>query len=251
MTPLWFFHGFLGLPSMWREVHRALGEPVAESTILPGHGPEPWFPPPPADFSRAVDAIASSFPFSDPAIVVGYSMGARIALALALRHPYLVKSAVLVGVDPGIEDDAVRAERCAWEDEWAARATSLDANAFADAWQALPIFASQTDLSAEKRGALRKQRTSHTPRGIAWAMHALGTGRMPSMWTELASSRIPLALVTGSLDAKFTEKSRAICDRAKHARHLVADGAGHNVALEAPDVVARAIEELRKGTPES
>ena len=248
MTPVWFFHGFLGLPSMWRDVHRALGEPVAESTILPGHGPEPWFPPPPGGFFAAVDAIASSFPFSNPAIVVGYSMGARLALALALRHPHVVKSAVLVGVDPGIEDESERAARCAWEDEWATRASSLDAAAFADAWAALPIFESQTDLPEEKKTALRKQRTSHTPRGIAWAMRSLGTGRMPSLWNDLAASRTRVTLVTGSCDAKFTEKSRAICDRAKNARHVVADRAGHNVVLEAPEIVARAIEEIRKGS---
>lgn len=248
MTPLWFFHGFLGLPSMWRDVHRALGEPVAESTILPGHGPEPWFPPPPQDFASAVDAIASSLPFSDAAIVVGYSMGARIALALTLGHPHLVKGAVLVGVDPGIERDAEREDRRRWEDEWASRALSLDAGAFADAWAELPIFESQRDLPVDVKARLRTQRSSHTPRGVAWAMRALGTGRMPSLWSEMALGRAPLTIITGARDVKFTEKSRAICDRSKSARHIIAEGSGHNVVLEAPEVVARAIEEIRKGS---
>ena len=241
--PVHFFHGFLGVPSMWREIRDLLGAPTADAVVLPGHGPDPWYPPDPADFTTTVDVLAAMFPFQAPAVLVGYSMGARLALAFALRHPQLVKSAVLVGVDPGLEDAKARADRTQWEEDWAKRAETTDVASFATAWESQPIFASQKALPEEKQALVRKQRTSHTPNGVAWAMRRLGTGSMPPLWSDLDTTRVPTTIVSGALDPKFTDISRAICDRSILAKRVVVDGVGHNVALEAPAVLAQLVRE--------
>ena len=46
-----------------------------------------------------------------PADVVGYSMGARLALVLALRHPDAIRGLLLESPSPGIADDRERAQR--------------------------------------------------------------------------------------------------------------------------------------------
>lgn len=240
-----FLHGFLGAPSMWHSVESSLRQPIAASLVLPGHGASPWFPPAPQDFDASVDALAQSFPLSTKPILVGYSMGARIALALTLRHPEKVHGAILIGVDAGIEDEAMRAERITWDDAWAARANSESLEDFVSAWENLPIFDSQKSLSEEARAALRKQRTSHTSAGITWAMRSLGLGRMPSLWDQLAHNEVPLTLMSGALDHKFTDKSRAIVARTKNARAVRIENVGHNVALEAPGAVANEVERMK------
>ena len=206
---------------MWSGVENHLPATIANHLFLPGHGADPWLPPEPANFFAIVDAIAKSLP-TRTSMVVGYSMGARVALALALRHPEKIATALLIGVDAGIEDEAMRAERLAWDDAWADRAKNESAEAFATAWENLPIFETQKKLSEDAREALHRERTSHTSSGIAWAMRALGLGRMPSLWPLLANNDVPLTLMSGALDRKFTEKSRAIVARAKNARAAVA-----------------------------
>jgi len=243
--PIVFLHGFLGAPSMWKAVEARLRTPIANCLILPGHGGTPWFPPTPANFLSSVDAIAQSLPSSQPSTLVGYSMGARVALALALRHPEQIHSAILIGADAGIEDEAMRAERIAWDSSWAERAKNDSAEAFATAWESLPLFDSQKNISAEAQADLRAQRTSHTSAGIAWAMRTLGLGRMPSLWSLLEKNDVPLTLMSGALDRKFTEKSRAIVMRAKNARAVVVENVGHNVALEAPQAVANEVDRTR------
>ncbi len=248
MTSLVFIHGFLGAPSMWHAVTSELASPIATSLYLPGHGANPSFPREAADFISNVDAIATSLPLSTRAVLIGYSMGARIALGLALRHPEQVASAILIGVDAGIEDEAMRAERIAWDEAWAERAERESVESFATAWERLPLFDSQQNLSPGARADLRKQRTSHTPAGIAWAMRTLGLGRMPSLWPLLEKNEVPLILMSGALDRKFTEKSGAIMTRSKNARAVVVDDAGHNVALEAPHAVAQEIQAVERMT---
>jgi 2-succinyl-6-hydroxy-2,4-cyclohexadiene-1-carboxylate synthase len=243
--PVVFLHGFLGGPSMWSAALASLRAPITNRLVLPGHGSSPWFPPAPADFFSSVDAIAQSLASSTKVTLVGYSMGARVALAFALRHPQKIHSAILIGVDAGIEGDAMRAERKAWDDAWSERAKNESIEAFATAWENLPLFDSQKALAEEARGDLRKQRTSHTPAGIAWAMRTLGLGRMPSMWDLLAKNEAPLTLMSGALDRKFTDKSRSIVTRAKNARAVVVENVGHNVALEAPEAVAKEVERTR------
>ena len=111
MTPLVFLHGFLGAPSMWQDVI-AMTEhdgPV-ESLLLPGHGLEPWLSAG-ETFEEVVDAVVRRIPFDEPALFVAYSMGARLALGIAARHPGRVAGLVLVGVDPGLTTDGERRAR--------------------------------------------------------------------------------------------------------------------------------------------
>ena len=141
---LLLLHGFLGTPSTWDRVVPGTGAP-----LLPGHGPDPDMSP--ASFEAAVDAIAASL-LPGPVIVAGYSMGARLALGLAVRHPGLVRAAVLASVNPGLGGDE-RAARIAWDDAQAATLIEHGLPAFVDGWERLPLFATQRRLSEDRRDA--------------------------------------------------------------------------------------------------
>jgi 2-succinyl-6-hydroxy-2,4-cyclohexadiene-1-carboxylate synthase len=149
-----------------------------------------------------------------------------------------VTAAVLIGVDPGIADPDDRAARVALDAERAAALHERGLAAFVDDWQALPLFATQAELPAELRARVRAERLAHDRDGIAWSLRVLGLGRMPNLWPALASCAVPLRAITGSRDEKFTAIARRLETTAPRAHHRAALGAGHNVALEAPDVVA-------------
>jgi 2-succinyl-6-hydroxy-2,4-cyclohexadiene-1-carboxylate synthase len=228
-------HGFLGRPSMWKELIEALPEEAnIASATLPGHGPTPWFPAE-NSFEGAVRQMTKAIPFEAPVHLVGYSLGARVSLALALLSPERVASATLIGVDPGLEGEA-RVARLAWDEAHAKRVEEIGVDAFAEEWARLPIFATQERLPKEKRAAQQQERREHTTEGIAWAMRHLGLGAMPSWRASLSQHKTPIHFITGSLDTKFTEIAKSM---SLLATHTIIEGVGHNVVLEAPDRLAK------------
>lgn len=228
-----FLHGFLGSPAMWDGVLPALNRP-SRTDVLPGHGASPRCPA--QHFDAVVADLAASLP-ADGCELVGYSMGARLALAMALHAPDRVHALTLIGVDPGFssEEQDERQRRVAWEDELAARLATQGLAAFVEHWEQLPIFATQRQLSTAARRTQRQQRMAQDPAGLAWALRTLGTGRMPSLWTRLSQLRMPVRLINGSRDEKFVRIGRRVQDCLPGLTHVVLPDIGHNVVLEAPE----------------
>jgi 2-succinyl-6-hydroxy-2,4-cyclohexadiene-1-carboxylate synthase len=237
-----FLHGMLGAPSSWAEVvEKLVGESSVDAAWLPGHGPEPWGTEL-TEFDAVVEAIEARI-LTSPAIVVGYSLGGRIALALAARrHPNLTH-VVAIGANPGLDEDDARRARIAWERTMRDRLRDGGLEALVDAWERLPIFATQARLEARQLEAQRRVRRGHTRAGIDWAFDALGTGAMPSLVERLAAGHAPLSLVVGAHDHAYLERSRALATRLPRVALAVVDGAGHNVALEAPRALAAIVGE--------
>ncbi|MBK8994820.1 MAG: alpha/beta fold hydrolase [Myxococcales bacterium] len=232
-APLWLLHGFLGAPESWERVRGSLRYPgPVRSPPLFGHGLPPREVPP--DFWDAVDALAAEI--LEPAFVVGYSLGGRLALGLACRHPERIRGVIAIGANPGLGTAAERAARLAWEDQLALRLETESLASFVDAWEKLPLFASQALLPAAVREAQRAVRLSHDPRALARALRALGTARMPELALERAEA--PILLLTGEHDEKLAAAARARPDVAE--RRIL--GAGHNPLLETPSLLARILD---------
>lgn len=230
-----WLHGFLGSPAQWSGVRGGL----EDAWWMPGHGPSPWVLPG-AGFDEVLDALA---PWTrGRRVLVGYSLGARLALSLALRHPGEVRAVVLVGGTPGIQDAAERARRAAADDALAASIARDGLERFVERWEALPLFATQREMAPELRAAQRAWRTGHEAGGIAWALSTLSTGRMPPRWGALATAPFTVHAVTGERDEKFTRIAEEMVRRSggRVVHHRVA-GVGHNVALEDPAAVARVV----------
>jgi 2-succinyl-6-hydroxy-2,4-cyclohexadiene-1-carboxylate synthase len=228
-----FVHGFLGRPSMWSQTIQSLPANSSVALVtLPGHGLEPWFPREDS-FEGAIAAIAEELP-KGPVHLVGYSMGARVSLALALLYPEKIARATLIGVDPGLTGEA-KTQRLAWDEEQAKQIETEGVTAFAERWATLPIFATQQKLSSEIQAKQQQERREHTTKGISWAMRTLGLGRMPSYKERLSQNRVPLHLITGALDQKFTMIAK---EMSQFATHTIIEEVGHNVVLETPQELA-------------
>jgi pimeloyl-ACP methyl ester carboxylesterase len=97
--------------------------------------------------AQSADDIASAI---QPGILVGYSMGARIALHVALQHPETVSQLVLISGTPGLTTQAERATRIQSDNELANRIEQIGTSAFIDEWLALPIFSGLTDQTNQR-----------------------------------------------------------------------------------------------------
>lgn len=215
----------------------------SESLLIPGHAGARWEPS--WDFDAAVRALEERV-VGDRNVIVGYSMGARLALSMLLAAPQRYAGAVLIGVDPGIDEPLARDERLAWERAMSERIEREGLDRFAEHWESLPVFATQATLPDEVRAELRARRSQHRADAMAWAMRALGTGAMPSRWSALAALSAPVVLLTGSLDEKFTRIARRMQQRNARFAHRVIEGRGHDLSIEAPEAVAQAVLDVRE-----
>lgn len=236
-----FLHGLLGGPAMWSDVIAELDLENTHVMTLPGHGLAPWHAGP--TFNDVVDAMADRLPGRGPHCIVGYSLGARISLALAARHPERIAKAILVGVHPGFSDEPSRVARMAFDDSLAERLELDGLPHFVDEWEKLPVFASQARLAPAIRERRRTERLAHDPFSLARVMRTLSLGRMPCH-ADLSVVGPDIHLVTGALDTKFTEVNRALVSTSRRATHQVVPNAGHDLALEAPQRLATHIASL-------
>lgn len=239
-------HGFTGSGAAWGSVLiDALASAVTPPVLLdlPGHGR--WAGrTDPAHFTLAsvFDLIeGAGAPASEGAgpqgrlDLVGYSMGGRLALAYAVNHPGRVRRLVLESASPGLETETARAERRASDQVLAAGLEAGGIGTFVDAWEALPLFATQASLAPAVRARVRAGRLANDPASLAAALRGLGTGALPSYWAALGALGIPVLLIAGAEDAKFVEIGRRMAERLPDARLVVVEGAGHAVHLERPD----------------
>jgi 2-succinyl-6-hydroxy-2,4-cyclohexadiene-1-carboxylate synthase len=248
-TPLLFFHGFLGRPSAWDRVLDTLGaDSPAGIATLPGHGPDPWKPA--ADtFESAVQALFTNQPFADARPwLIGYSMGARIALALLRAHPESFSGAILIGVHPGLRSESERQERIRADEARAGCLTINGLPAFVTEWEAQPLFVAQTGLPQDVLRSHRARRLDHTPDGVAWALRTIGLGQMPPLWPLPA--RRPVHLLTGEHDVKFRAVAHDMVQQDPTVIHRVISGAGHDVVLEQPAALADQIRRVLTGARE-
>jgi 2-succinyl-6-hydroxy-2,4-cyclohexadiene-1-carboxylate synthase len=240
-TSLVTLHGFTGSPASWRPVTDPVVDSFADIVHLPLLGHDPALPPGAvSSFDGEADRVASEVrrAAGGPVVLAGYSLGARVALVTALRHPGFVARLVLVGGHPGLRDPAERAERRAADGRWIRLLETDGIDAFVDRWQSLPLWTSQRTLPVERLDRQRAQRLGHDPAGLAASLAVHGLAEMPDCWPRLGELAMPVDLVVGARDEKFTGIAERMLDRLPHAAlHIVADS-GHNPLLEQPEALA-------------
>jgi 2-succinyl-6-hydroxy-2,4-cyclohexadiene-1-carboxylate synthase len=226
--PLVALHGFLGRPAMWESLGQEL---VVEPLSLPGHGPDPWYPE-----GNGFVASARALLRRCPArfCLLGYSQGARLALAMATLAPERIERMLLLGVHPGLESDKERVLRQKWDAEQRQKLRKMGLAGFVAGWESMPLFASQADLDPHVLERQRRQRLQHDVDGLMWSMVNLGLGCMPSWWPELPQLPMPVGFMAGELDSKFLGLARRAALHVPQGQVLEVPLAGHNPILERP-----------------
>lgn len=222
-------HGFTQTGRSWDRLAGALSVRREVSCVdLPGHG---------LSAGRQVGALTEAADLlgrtGGRAPYVGYSLGGRTCLQLALDRPELVERLVLVGTSAGIEDvDERRRRRLADE----ALADELEGagpeglEPFLDRWLAGPLFA---HLTAEQ--ADLPARRANTPAGLAASLRSCGAGAMAPLWDRLTTLSMPVLVVAGEHDERYARLAERLAGAiGKNATVALVPGAGHAVPFEAP-----------------
>ena len=246
--PLLLLHGFTGRGSGWGAHATAFARQFRVIVVdLPGHGrtrpsdPVRGVRPARVSVERTADDLATILARADatPAHVLGYSLGARIALRLAIVNPEGVRRLVLESPSAGI---AAPEERAARREADAALADRLERDGmetFVDAWERQPIFAAHAAMPAPRATRLRAtrlraERLSNTPAGLALSLRGAGQGSMEPLHDRLASVRIPTLVIAGALDPIGLARAEMVAADVPGARLEIVPGAGHMPHLESP-----------------
>ena len=167
------------------------------------------------------------------AILLGYSMGGRIALYTAFSGFF--RALILESASPGLEDPAEREQRRISDEALAASIERDGVQAFIERWEELPLFASQKTLPLESRETLRRQRLQNRATGLAQSLRGVGLGVQPSLYDRLPALHIPVLLIAGELDTKFTAIARHMAQALPQSQLRIIPGAGHTIHLERPE----------------
>ena len=235
-------HGFTQTGASWDPVlpHLVGSGVVAHAPDLPD-SPDLWM----AAAELSAWIVAHVGP--DPVAIVGYSMGGRIALHLALAHPERVDRLILIGATGGLDTGDERDRRRSAD---AALADTIEAggsggiDGFLDRWVAQPLFAGLPKTAADRAAR------SRDPALLAGWLRHLGTGTQEPLWDRLHTISVPVLCVAGAEDAKFVALARRLNQAIgpQAGVSLVAD-AGHACHLEQPGAFAALLRNFLQGDP--
>ena len=190
----------------------------------------------PAGLAECAGDVAALAP--ERFVLVGYSMGGRVALHLALAEPRRIQALVLIGATAGIADPVERESRAAEDEALAAEIEASSIEDFAERWQRQPLFKGQAPEVVERA---RTDRLRNRPQGLAAALRGLGQGACDPVWSRLGELRMPVLLIVGERDAKYRKLAERMAGAIAGAELLSVPATGHAVHLEAPAIVAQAI----------
>ena len=230
-----FLHGFMGSSADFQEVVDLLKDDFCCLLIdLPEHGKTgrqgEWR----ENYGMSDVAVAIIELLKKLAIercfLIGYSMGGRLALYLAIFFPHYFLKVVLESASPGLETQLAREERIKKDLLLAKRLETEDFALFIEQWYQKPLFASFVRHPKYQRAI--SQRLQNNPFKLAKSLHCLGLGVQPSLWKGLVKIEVSTLLVVGELDSKFVAINQRINSKSLQFKLKIVENTGHNVHLE-------------------
>ena len=240
-VPVTLLHGFTQSGRSWREVIAHM--PEGWRWIVPdlrGHGEtqiwkggECTMDACAADILKLWDALGV-----EKSHLVGYSMGGRLALHIAARHPERLLSLLTIGAHAGLDADA-RDGRKSGDDALAERIEKDGVEAFARYWGSLPLFAGLERRGPSYVAEIHAERLRNHAAGLACSLRGMGAGAMQPLWDDLEHVSIPCTFVAGQLDHGYVASARRLAAAVPNGRIEIVPRAGHSVHQERPDAFAR------------
>ena len=250
-SPVVFCHGLFGQGKNWTTVAKALAEDHRVVLVdLPDHGQSPWSEG--FDYVAAADQVADLFSADDPVALVGHSMGGKVAMLVALRHPELVQRLVVVDVAPVAYDHA---------EEFAgyiAAMRAIDLDALERRSQADDALQDAVPSPMVRGFLLQSLRASGGQSGEAWGwrLNLELLDRDLDLITDWPEDRLagtaaydgPVLWIGGQRSAYVQADYVAAMDRwFPHNRRVTVKDAGHWVHSEQPEVFVEVLRQFLDG----
>jgi len=241
-------HGFLGSSKDWFEVTDTLKSKFfCILPDLPGHGRTKSL----SDSDYAMQSTALSLlailnqEEIKQAALVGYSMGGRLALYLALTHSEYFSKLILESASPGLKTEKERQARMASDAAVISNLKTQTIDEFITGWYSQPMFDTIRQDSS-KFEELLKSRSENNSENLSKSLKFMGSGVQPSLWDILADLKQPTLLIVGANDNKFKSVACEMQERSEAISLATIASAGHNVHFERPQEFVMELQKFLK-----
>ena len=228
---IYALHGAVGMAADWKNLAAAMKQdavPVARVDL--------WqflacCPMPISEFGAAFNKEVHA---KDP-VLLGYSMGGRLALHALIENPAKWSKAVIVSAHTGIAEED-RIPRQALDAAWAAKALKGDWNTFLGEWNAQGVL---DGTSMPDRRALQPRREAVARSFMDWTV-----GVQQDLLPQLEKVTCPVLWVVGERDTKFLKVAEAAVVVIPDAKLVIIPDCGHRVPWEKPEEFTSAVREF-------
>ncbi len=232
-------HGLLGSGDDWQEVQNELNEFPTITIDLPGHGLSAFESC--QDFrdccNQISDTILQQVPPHQPIVLVGYSMGSRIAMAGIAGGFFANLNITLLIVEGGNFglEESQKSFRLDNDKKWSDRFASEPIEQVLSDWYQQPVFSS---LNHEQRQKMVLKRSANLGSAVANMLMATSLAKQDYLLDALKVSGMRIHYICGEKDNKFSQLAK----QSGLSFSQVAK-AGHNVHVEQPQAFAEIINE--------
>ena len=214
----------MGHPSDWDDLREELGE--LDSVAIEVPVAEDW--------DDTLVLLQSTI--ATDSILVGYSMGARLALALAMECQARLNGLILISGNPGLESESVRSQRWTSDQQVAERIRKEAPGDFLAKWYQQAVFSA---TPAEIRNEEINRKSSRD--GSSWPsiLLANSVSRQPNLWPRISSLSIPILAVAGEADQKYAKIAIRLVEESQSAQSsaVIIPECGHIVHREQQDLL--------------
>ncbi|NMB81464.1 MAG: 2-succinyl-6-hydroxy-2,4-cyclohexadiene-1-carboxylate synthase [Ignavibacteria bacterium] len=245
-TPVIFLHGFTGNANDWNFIFDKLPSPFLPVAIdLIGHGKSSSPDNPKYYTNEAIicqlNKIIKLLEL-DKFIIVGYSMGGRVALSYSIRYNRNILGAIFESSTAGIQDFNQRKERVELDFLLSEKIKLEGIEKFLEYWFSIPLFESLKDINNLEE--VKNQRTTNNVIGLSNMLAGFSTGLMPDYWDRIKEIQFPVLLVSGQVDEKFTGINSKMAGIIPNCRHEIIANCGHNTHLENPELFTKFVRDF-------
>ena len=237
-------HGFTGSHQDFEPLKSMVNEDLVEFVApdWPGHGKlKQETDSRKYSLDAHMEIISAAVGSSKQVILLGYSMGGRLALNWALIHPDRIQKLILIGASPGIAHQSESVERLKGDQALAQFIRIHGVQPFIKYWNGKTFFRPLMALPPERLDPILERRLKNTAEGLALSLENVGTANLPSLWPRLRELRCAVDIVVGEMDPKFIEIGYRMGECIPKARISVIESAGHALHLEKPQDIAALI----------
>ena len=179
-------------------------------------------------------------------ILIGYSLGARLALYHTISEPIKnkVDALVLISPNPGIKDLKDRKIRQDTDRTLAHFIRKNKIDSFIKKWNQEAIIQSQENSPPTFYKAMQERKLRLNPEALSNSLLNFGQGVFPNLWPNIKSISIPTLLITGEKDSKYSEISREMLNYNYNFEHRQLPNVGHAAHMESAKYTAQCIQEF-------
>lgn len=235
-STLWCLHGAVGAAADWSPFRHAWETAGHELRAVDLWRFLDCCPRSLADTATALNAETTGKTRKN--LLVGYSMGGRIALHALLADNSPWDAAVIISAHPGLESEEEKIERRKKDADWSVKCLHGEWEAFLGEWQEQGILQGS---AISDRTPLRLRRKEIARSFLDWSL-----GAQDNLWPLLPQIKIPVLWLTGENDEKFTALASRACPRLPQARHRIIAGCGHRLPWEQPQAFLQVMADWSK-----